>query len=93
LKPQAHAARFNLGLCYARQGKGVAAAREFELAIQGLPEDGEAFYELGLVYEKVGRKDDALRAHERGLALARSSELADKCSERLSVLRAGERRP
>jgi Flp pilus assembly protein TadD len=87
LRPDASAARYNLGVCYARQGRFTDAARELERFTSATPNDAEALYELGLAYEKVGRRDDAVRTLQQGRAIVSSNELADKLSASLARLR------
>lgn len=89
IRPDAARARFNLGLCRVRLARYDEAAREFERATQ-LEPDAEAFYELALACEKLGRTRDAENALTRGRDLATTPELAGRISEELARLR-GER--
>jgi Flp pilus assembly protein TadD len=93
LKPEASASRFNLGLCYARQGRYGDATRELEHVVQATPDDALALYELGLSYERMGRASDAERVFQAAGKLAKSPELADKLVEGLGRLRGDGRRP
>jgi Flp pilus assembly protein TadD len=45
--------------------------------LKSSPDDAEAHYELGLLYERMGRAADAVRAFERALELTRSQELEE----------------
>jgi tetratricopeptide (TPR) repeat protein len=53
-----------LGQCFARQGMNDIAARTFQAAIKEKPsfdeEKKELIYNLGLVLEKMGKKDEAI---------------------------------
>jgi len=89
VRPAAARTRFNLGICRARLGRYDEAAREFEQATE-LEPDAEAFYELALAYEKLGRNRDAENALTRGGSLTATQELAGRISNEMSRLR-GER--
>jgi len=66
-----------------RRGMDAEAARQFELVIERDPGEAEAYYQLALVYEKSGRKSDAIAALQRGLSQVKSQDLGDKISEAL----------
>ncbi|HSO74273.1 MAG TPA: tetratricopeptide repeat protein, partial [Blastocatellia bacterium] len=86
IRPDATAPRFNLGLCLARLGRYQEAAREFERVTQLAP-DAEAYYELGLVYEKLGRPRDAERALTRGREVATTQDLVESIDEGVARVR------
>lgn len=77
IRPGATAPRFNLGLCLARLGRYDEAAREFERVTQLAP-DADAYYELALVYEKLGRPRDAERALTRGREVAKAQHVVER---------------
>ena len=54
----------NLGTIYYRQGKLYLAAWEFEYAAKLMPYLAEPRYNLGMVYEDVGKLDDAIDAYQ-----------------------------
>lgn len=61
---------YNLGVVYDRQGKTSASIRELEkVAPSNNNQPGLAF-ELGLLYYRVNRKDDAFNALQRAVVLA-----------------------
>ncbi|HWN98671.1 MAG TPA: tetratricopeptide repeat protein [Blastocatellia bacterium] len=86
LGPDAAAVRFNLGMCRARQGRYADAASEFERVARA-GSDAEAYYELALAYEKIGRLDDARRALNDGRRLATDETLAGRIDEQLNRMR------
>lgn len=90
-RPKAPAPRFNLGLCLGRLGRHHEAAREFERVVQIGP-DADAYYELALVYEKLGRPRDAEKALSRAREVATTQALVEKIEER-AARKGGEQRP
>lgn len=59
----------NLGRVYFHQQKLYLAAWEFEYAIKLMPHHVEPRNNLGLVFEAVGKLDDAVTHYDRALAL------------------------
>jgi tetratricopeptide (TPR) repeat protein len=59
----------NLGKLYFSQGQYYLAAWEFEYAIKLMPHRYEPFCNLGLVYETVGKLDDAISMYSQAYAL------------------------
>jgi len=57
----------NLGVLYLSQGKLYEAAAEFEWARRLMPGHPDPRINLGSVYEKAGRHDDALAAYQSAL--------------------------
>jgi tetratricopeptide (TPR) repeat protein len=91
IRPDAAAPRFNHGLCLARLNRYPEAALEFERVIQLAP-DPFAYYELGGVYEKLGRSRDAEGAFALGREAATTRDLVEKIDEGIARVR-GENRP
>lgn len=59
----------SLGVVYFLQKRRYLAAWEFELAAKTMPERGEALNNLGLVYESVGKHEDAIAAYQQAHAV------------------------
>ncbi len=57
------------GWAYRLIGQMDAALKALRQATEQAPEEAQAFYELGRVYEARGLKDEALAAYRRALAL------------------------
>jgi tetratricopeptide (TPR) repeat protein len=57
------------GWAYRLTGDLDAALKSLLGATEQAPEEAQAFYELGLVYESKGLKDEALKAYRHALAL------------------------
>lgn len=57
----------NLGSLYFRQGKYYLASWEFEYAAKLMPAKAAPLNNLGLVYERVGRLEDAAKALEKAM--------------------------
>jgi tetratricopeptide (TPR) repeat protein len=91
VRPAATAPRFNLGLCLARLDRYEEAAAELERVTQVAP-DADAYYELALVYEKLGRSRDAESALTRCREVATTQDLVERIDEGVARLR-GEHRP
>jgi len=59
----------NLGTVYFRQKKFYLAAWEFQYAVKLMPGQVEPLNNLGLVFEKVGRLNDAEQWYDKALSL------------------------
>jgi Tfp pilus assembly protein PilF len=59
----------NLGIVYFRQKKYYLAAWEFQYAVKLMPNEIEPLNNLGLVFEAVGRLDDAEKWYDKALSL------------------------
>ncbi len=59
----------NLAKVLGWAGKFEEAVEPLERAVQKLPDEPEAFRNLGIVYQKIGRSGDALQAHQRAVEL------------------------
>ena len=57
----------NLGNVYLKQRKFYQAAWKFQLASKLMPTQSEPYTNLGLVFEHVGRLDDAAKEYEKAL--------------------------
>ena len=57
------------GWAYRLTGDLDAALKSLLGATEQAPREAQAFYELGLVYESKGLKDEALQAYRHALAL------------------------
>jgi tetratricopeptide (TPR) repeat protein len=79
-KPPFADTAYHLGFAYFRQGDLAVAEHWLNTAAQANPQDSAIYYQLGLVYRKLAREDDAKKA------FARSTELRQRDSD-LSRLR------
>jgi len=71
--PAAADRRYRLGIVRAQQKRYPEAAAEFEAALAEAPWLADAYYNLGLVYDFIGRSADALQALQSYLSLAPQS--------------------
>lgn len=65
LMPRQGRYRHRLALTLAELGRHADAANELEDLIRQQDDDAEVYYDLGLVYEKLGATDKALEAYTR----------------------------
>jgi tetratricopeptide (TPR) repeat protein len=63
----------NLGKLYYQQDKHYLAAWEFEYAIKLMPNQPEPRNNLGMVFEDVGKLDEAVAHYEQALTLERDN--------------------
>ena len=61
--------RVERGNEFMRQGMERSAEREYHAALALFPEHVDALYNLGVVYDKTGRKDEARKAYEQMLRI------------------------
>jgi len=80
LRPNSLESRYNRGLSRARLGRTAEAAEDLEQVARAAPADAGAAYELGLLYEQLGKIGPARAALERGLKSAVQRDLADQIS-------------
>lgn len=77
----------NLGLAYARTGKLNKAARSLQRAVKADKNYLEAYYHLGTIYEKMGKKVEAIRAfsnyHKRASLIKKGSPVVGDILEKL----------
>lgn len=78
--PHNQACRVNYGLMLARQGRTREAVSQFEVVLS----PAEVYYNLGSVYEQLGRRDDARDAYEKSIQIDPSMREA---RERLTELK------
>ncbi|HJQ98070.1 MAG TPA: tetratricopeptide repeat protein [Candidatus Polarisedimenticolaceae bacterium] len=69
LAPDAPAARFNYGGVLRRLGRSDAAIEQLAAARDLVPNDQDVWVELGLSYAASGRRNEAIDALERAIAL------------------------
>ena len=74
-------AHYNLGQAYQAAGDDAKAIESYTAALQylgaGTPARAGALYDIGFVYEKVGRYEDALAAFEDSAAMRADSKTTD----------------
>ena len=70
-----------VGTFYLKRKKYKAALSRFQEAIQTDPLYAPAYRKLGKVYEKLGRKKEALRAYKKHLELLPSARDAEKAED------------
>lgn len=68
--PHSYRAEVNLGTAYSKIGKYETALKYYKNAIIRVPNEPMAYYERALVYQKMGRENDAIRDHERSFFLS-----------------------
>ncbi len=69
--PEQARLHWNLGLVHRADGQLQQAARELKAALDLDPEMYQAYYQLGRIYQALGREDEARAAWEAGLERAR----------------------
>ncbi len=78
---------YHLGFAHLKQGDLEAAEKWLKVAIAANPEDSAVPYQLGLVYRKLGREDDAKKALALSTEIRRrdaeSSQLKHDCVQKL----------
>ena len=65
-----------LGTHYAARGQWQRAEREFERSTRLIPDEPAAYYNLGMLYQKTGRPDQALAAYRQALKVAPDFQMA-----------------
>lgn len=68
-RPNDHQARYLLGMCHLHLKNFEAAARQFKIILKAAPNNFNAAYQLGVVYESLGRRQDASDAWQRALSI------------------------
>ncbi|MFH1059235.1 MAG: SPOR domain-containing protein [Pseudomonadota bacterium] len=63
---------YNRAMAFGQAHQLDKAARELELAVQSDPGLYYAYHQLGLVYEAMGRKAEAVRTWQQGLTVAKA---------------------
>ncbi|MCY2927473.1 MAG: hypothetical protein NT031_18955, partial [Planctomycetota bacterium] len=74
-----------LGTIYLKQKKYYLASWEFQYAAKLMPNQFEPLNNLGLVFEAVGRLDEAAGWYDKGLALAPEADEVTANLARVSV--------
>ncbi len=81
---------FDRGLVAVEMAKTNAdyedAIREFEQAVRLAPDWPDAYYNLGMVQEKVGKYEEAIRSYEQYLRLAPDADDAKAVKRRINKL-------
>lgn len=85
-KPEEPGALHLLGSLRNMQGQFRVALELLEQAVRHLPLDPAPWNDLGLVYAKLNRDDDAMEAYRRSIALADHTPLAAKSWDNLGRL-------
>jgi tetratricopeptide (TPR) repeat protein len=75
----------NLGIVYFQQGRYYQAAWQFQHAAKLMPKATHPLVNLGLVFETVGRLDDAAAEYDKALTLTPDDVAAAQCLARLLV--------
>jgi len=83
-------ARNNLGIVYFKQGRHYQAAWQFQHAAKLMPKSTEPLVNLGLVFEAVGRLDDAATEYDKALTLTPDDLAAAQCLARLLIRTGGD---
>jgi Tfp pilus assembly protein PilF len=84
-------ARNNLGVCYFKEGKYYNAAQEFDLAMKIAPSSPEPHFNLGLLYETVGKLDQGADQYTRALELDTESAKYRVCLARVYIKKGADK--
>ena len=86
-KPPFPDTNYYLGFAYFKQGDLASAEKWLQKAAAVNPDDSNALYQLGLVYRRMGREEDAKTAMARSGQLRQrdvtESELRSECEKKL----------
>lgn len=80
-------ALFNLGLIQYHLKEPDAAIEALKQATGADPRLSKAYYQLGVVYDDLGRFSDALNAYGQVLAISEKGEEAEKAKARLDIIK------
>jgi predicted Zn-dependent protease len=69
-RPEDARLRFGLALEYLNAGRTEDGVRELTTYLQAVEDEGNGWGRLGAALRDLGREDEALRAYERGVAMA-----------------------
>ena len=69
-----YVARFNLAVLQVESGETVSARKNLEACIQEAPTFHQAYFNLGLLFEKIKQADDAIRTWRSGLSVLNSDQ-------------------
>jgi tetratricopeptide (TPR) repeat protein len=75
---------FNMGYIFQEMGRHNGAIRFFEQAAAYHPDEARIYYRLGLSYEKLGNKKDAMKFYEHTLKIEPKFEEAFDALEKLT---------
>lgn len=90
-RPDEPFARYSLAMAHRAAGDDAQAAREFEELVRRRPDYVPTYLMQGQVLEALGRRADAARAYEQGVAAARraaNEHARSELQQALDVLRA-----
>ncbi len=73
--------RFALAREHLKQGRAEEALAHFEGLVQEHPNYTGVYYHLGKLYERLGRRKDAVATYEQGVERARSEHAQKDLSE------------
>ncbi len=77
---------FAIGYCHFHQQRHKEAIRWFERVLKLQPAHARAQYSLAVTYDKLGRRDQAIKAWRRYLEIDAGSDWADEARRRLENL-------
>jgi tetratricopeptide (TPR) repeat protein len=96
-KPPFPDAAYYLGYAYLKRGDLASAEKWLRKAAEATPRDPAVQYQLGSLYSKAGRKDEAEQAYARSEQLRRRDAEVDKlrldCKQKLDVGSLDDARP
>jgi len=73
----------NLGIVYFKNSKYYQAAWQFQYAAKLMPKNTQPLVNLGLVFEAVGQRDEAMAEYDKALELTSDDLAAVQCMARL----------
>lgn len=68
-QPALHSLRFDYGNLLAEMGKDVSAIENYKIYIKNYPNDARVYQNIGLVYKRLNKIDDAILSYEKALEL------------------------
>lgn len=78
-----HYARYNLGIILSHKNDLEGSSKEFEEAVRTAPGYVPAYYQLGLIYSRMGKPKEAAQAFQKVIELAPDTDWAKESKKQL----------